>query len=233
MSATLVRNHRSLAAKRVFDVAVATLALPVVALPLCVAWFGAAVETRSTGVFLQTRIGRDERPFTVIKLRTMRRPLGSARAAVTTGATPGIGRVGRLLRRTKLDEAPQLLNVLAGQMSLVGPRPDVPGFADRLGGRDRAILALRPGITGPATLAFRDEEKLLAGVADPVTYNAAVLWPAKVAINLAYAERATLCDDVTILAATLLPLPRLRARALRYSAACACAAGNVSLNSAP
>lgn len=225
--------HRSPAAKRAFDIGGALVLLSVAAVPLALAWLAAALETRSTGLFLHRRIGRHGVPFDVIKLRTMRTPRGSARRAVTTAATPGIGPVGRCLRATKLDELPQLLNVLAGQMSLVGPRPDVAGFADRLTGRDRVILRLRPGITGPATLAFADEERILARVSDPVAYNARVIWPAKVAINRDYALRGTLWTDAAILTATLVPLRRLRMRALRYSAAAARSAGSVSLNSAP
>ena len=102
---------------------------------------------------------------------------------VTTTHDVRITRSGAWLRRLKIDELPQLVNVMRGEMSLVGPRPDVPGFADRLEGPDRVVLTVRPGITGPAALAYRHEEEILAGVADPERYNREVIWPDKVRIN--------------------------------------------------
>ena len=105
------------------------------------------------------------------------------------------------MRRWKIDELPQLLNVIRGDMSLVGPRPDVPGFADRLSGADRVVLSVRPGITGPATLAFRDEERLLTTVADPELHNRTVLWPAKVALNREYVASWSVGGDVQYLVA--------------------------------
>ena len=118
---------------------------------------------------------------------------------VTTADDPRITSVGRLLRRTKVDELPQFMNVLLGHMSLVGPRPDVPGFADRLTGADRIILGVAPGITGPATLAYRREEDLLAAQADPERYNREVIYPDKVRLNRAYVENYTLWRDIEYL----------------------------------
>jgi lipopolysaccharide/colanic/teichoic acid biosynthesis glycosyltransferase len=122
---------------------------------------------------------------------------------VTSARDPRITRLGRFFRRTKLDELPQLINVLLGQMSFVGPRPDVPGFADQLNGADRLILAIRPGITGPATLAFRDEEVLLAAQADPERYNREVIYPEKVRLNRIYIEQYNLRKDLTYLIQTV------------------------------
>ena len=107
------------------------------------------------------------------------------------------------MRRLKIDELPQLVNVLRGEMSLVGPRPDVPGFADELVGADRVVLSVRPGITSPAAVTYRHEEELLARAEDPETYNRDVLWPAKVAINRHYVETWTLGADVRCLAETV------------------------------
>jgi lipopolysaccharide/colanic/teichoic acid biosynthesis glycosyltransferase len=118
---------------------------------------------------------------------------------VTTLNDRRITRSGRIFRKTKIDELPQLYNVLLGQMSLVGPRPDVTGFADVLEGADRAILSLRPGITGPATLVYRDEEALLAGVEDAESYNRDVVFPHKVQINLEYARSYSLMGDIKYL----------------------------------
>jgi lipopolysaccharide/colanic/teichoic acid biosynthesis glycosyltransferase len=151
---------------------------------------------------VQSRIGRHGKPFDVYKIRTMKSDAGHA-TLVTTRDDPRITRSGRFFRRTKIDELPQLYNVLIGEMSLVGPRPDVAGFADRLDGEARAILELRPGITGPATLAYRDEESLLAAVADPETYNREVVFPDKVRINLDYIRNYSLAGDVRCILRTL------------------------------
>jgi lipopolysaccharide/colanic/teichoic acid biosynthesis glycosyltransferase len=114
-----------------------------------------------------------------------------------------LGRVGRTLRGTSLDELPELINVLRGEMSLVGPRPDVPGFADHLVGADRILLTVRPGITSPAAVAYRHEEQLLAQASDPEAYNREIIWPDKVRINREYVEHYTFLADLRCLAATV------------------------------
>ncbi len=123
--------------------------------------------------------------------------------SVTSSADPRITNLGRFFRATKLDELPQLWNVLIGQMSLVGPRPEVPGFADELVGDDRVVLTVRPGITGPATLKYRHEEQLLAAQADPDKYNAEVLFPDKVRINLRYVAEWSFLGDLKYIWHTL------------------------------
>jgi lipopolysaccharide/colanic/teichoic acid biosynthesis glycosyltransferase len=154
--------------------------------------------------FTQQRIGRFGKPFTCVKFRTMR--TGADRdGPVTTAGDGRITACGRILRRLKIDELPQLWNVLIGTMSLVGPRPDVPGYADRLSGEARKILDLRPGITGPATLFFRFEEQLLAAAEDPVRFNDDLLWPMKVAMNLNYLKSWSLARDVGYILITLVP----------------------------
>ncbi|MET0773217.1 MAG: sugar transferase [Candidatus Limnocylindrales bacterium] len=155
-------------------------------------------------LYRQVRIGRGGRPFVMPKFRTMIEGEGS-RGSVTMADDSRVTRLGRALRRTRLDELPQLWCVIRGEMSLVGPRPDVPGYADMLQGRDRAVLELRPGITGPATIAFRDEESLLASVADPLRYNDEVVYPAKTRLNVAYLEHWSLRGDCLYLLATLHP----------------------------
>lgn len=179
--------------KRCFDLAAALAALLLAGWLIVLAALVAAIETRSSGFFVQTRIGRHGRPFRVIKIRTMRTAGGST---VTVRGDARITRSGRLFRRLKIDELPQFINVLLGQMSLVGPRPDVPGFADRLQGEDRIVLGIRPGITGPATLHYRDEEELLARQADPEAYNREVIWPHKVEINKRYIREYSLGKDI-------------------------------------
>ena len=193
---------RQAVVKRVIDVTVA-LALLAVGWPLLAAgWLAATVSTRRNGLYRQTRVGRHGVPFEVMKLRSMRDVPGQS-STVTTSHDVRITRVGAVLRRTKIDELPQLVNVLRGEMSLVGPRPDVPGFADLLTGEDRLVLSVRPGITGPAALAYRHEEEILASVADPERYNKEVIWPDKVRINRAYVASWSLVNDFACLLATI------------------------------
>jgi len=146
-------------------------------------------------LFKQIRIGKNGVPFTIYKLRT-----------IPEGATiPNAW--GAFLRKSKLDELPQLLNVLKGEMTLVGPRPDVPGYADLLQGDDRIILTLKPGITGLASLKYRNEEQLLAQQPHPQHYNDEVIWPDKVRINKWYASNRTFLIDLQIIFYTLIPIP--------------------------
>lgn len=152
--------------------------------------------------FRQQRIGKGGRLFTMIKFRTMVANDGTN--TVTAGNDPRITRTGAWLRRWKLDELPELVNVLAGDMSFVGPRPDVPGYADRLTGDQRRVLLLRPGITGPATLKYLREEEILAGVENPREYNDLVIFPDKVRINLEYQQKFTFLGDLKILLYTIL-----------------------------
>jgi lipopolysaccharide/colanic/teichoic acid biosynthesis glycosyltransferase len=182
------------AAKRLIDLVAAFTGLLLAGWIIALAALVARFETGEPGIFVQSRIGRHGKPFDVYKIRTMKSDAAHA-THVTTSDDPRITRSGSLFRRTKIDELPQLYNVLIGEMSLVGPRPDVAGFADRLEGEDRAILALRPGITGPASLAYRDEESLLAAVADPEAYNRDVIFPDKVRINLDYIRNYSLASD--------------------------------------
>jgi lipopolysaccharide/colanic/teichoic acid biosynthesis glycosyltransferase len=184
------------------DISVATAGLLLTSWIIVLAALAARLSTGESGIFVQSRIGRHARPFRMYKIRTMRHSAEPG-TTVTTLNDSRITRVGRILRKTKVDELPQLLNVLLGQMSLVGPRPDVTGFADALQGEDRAILSLRPGITGPATLAYRDEEALLAGVADAESYNRNVIFPHKVRINLDYIRNYSVSGDIKYLVKTL------------------------------
>ena len=188
--------------KRSFDIVVSGLGLFFLSPIILCAIILAAIDTRASGIFRQKRVGRDGRLFDVVKVRTMRPVAGTV---VTTSNDPRITPVGARLRKLKLDELPQLWNVLKGEMSLVGPRPDVPGYLDKLTGEDRALLTLRPGITGPATLKYRNEEELLAGVSDPETYYDEVIWPDKVRINKAYLENWSFWSDLGYLLKTVLP----------------------------
>jgi len=190
-------------AKRSFDLLGSLVGLVLTGWLIALAYIAASIDTRQSGFFLQTRIGKEGKPFRIIKLRTMRDRPG-LNTDVTTAHDPRITKLGRLLRRAKIDELPQLINILLGQMSFVGPRPDVPGYADRLRGEDRIILAVRPGITGPATLCFRDEEQLLAQQDDPERYNREVIYPEKVRINREYVEHYSFRKDILYIRETVL-----------------------------
>lgn len=192
--------------KRSFDLFFSSLGLVLTSWLIAAAFVAASLSTGKSGFFTQTRIGKDGRPFRVIKIRTMTGGGPNDRdTTVTTAHDPRITRVGRFLRRYKIDELPQLVNVFLGQMSFVGPRPDVPGFADRLSGPDRVILSLRPGITGPATLRFRNEERELARQPDPEKYNREVIFPEKVRLNRAYIESYSFLNDMKYIFWTLSP----------------------------
>nr|WP_277345553.1 sugar transferase [Halomonas bachuensis] len=184
------------------DVLLATLGLLLVWWLIGLAWIAATIDTRRNGLFMQRRIGMNGRIFTLYKIRTMREAQGVT-TTVTCSRDPRITPLGHLLRRTKVDELPQLWNVLKGDMSFVGPRPDVEGFADSLEGEQRLLLRVRPGITGPATLKYRDEEKLLDSAVDPEGYNRDVIWPDKVRINLHYLREWSLAEDLKFIWRTL------------------------------
>lgn len=190
--------------KRLFDFTAALAGLAVLS-PLMLLM---AILVRATSpgpaLFIQERVGRHGRAFRCAKFRTMCTG-AQAQGTVTTAADARVTPLGRWLRRWKLDELPQLWNVLAGRMSFVGPRPDVPGYADRLQGDDRRILELRPGITGPATLLFRDEERLLALAKNPQAFNDAVVYPEKVRLNREYLETGHFGRDLGYVIATVWP----------------------------
>lgn len=160
--------------------------------------------------FSQRRVGRNGRLFTMHKFRTMTMDHGGS--SVSVAGESRITPLGAKLRKYKLDELPELWNVLIGDMSFVGPRPDVPGYADALVGEDREVLQLRPGITGPASLKYRNEEELLARVAsdgidgynDPVKYNDEVIYPDKVRLNRYYLHHYSFWMDLNMIFATVL-----------------------------
>lgn len=152
-------------------------------------------------IFTQHRVGRDGRLFTMYKFRSM--TVSHSGSSVSVAGESRITPLGAKLRKYKLDELPELWNVLKGDMSFVGPRPDVPGYADRLQGEDRLILKLRPGITGPASLKYANEEEILAQVSDPVKYNDEVIFPDKVRINLNYYYNHTFLGDIRLIFQTI------------------------------
>ena len=151
--------------------------------------------------FRQNRIGQYGKLFTIYKFRTM--IVNEAIKSISVKGDERITKVGAVLRKLKLDELPEMWNILIGDMSFVGPRPDVPGYADKLTGNDRKILELKPGITGPATLRYSNEEDLLANVENPEKFNDGTLFPDKVRLNLEYYENHTIILDVKIIFRTI------------------------------
>lgn len=152
--------------------------------------------------FTQKRVGRNGRLFTMHKFRSM--TVCHSGSSVSVAGEARITPLGASLRKYKLDELPELWDVLIGNMSFVGPRPDVPGYADQLKGEDRRVLELRPGITGPASLKYRDEEELLAKVDNPIEYNDTVIYPDKVRINLYYLNHYSFIKDIQMILCTVL-----------------------------
>jgi lipopolysaccharide/colanic/teichoic acid biosynthesis glycosyltransferase len=173
--------------KRIFDGIISFIGLLLSAWFLILFWIVASIDTQSNGLFIQKRIGQWGRIFKIYKLKTMHHK------------TEQVSPIGRFFRKTKIDELPQLWNVLIGDMSLVGPRPDVPGYYDLLEGENRKILDLKPGITSEASIKYQDEEKLLAQQAKPLWYNDTVIFPDKVQMNLEYYYNRSFWGDLKVI----------------------------------
>ncbi len=158
-------------------------------------------------LFRQERIGHRGKPFRMLKFRTMVRDADQLGRPLTVGRDARVTRIGYWLRKSKLDELPQLINVLRGQMSLVGPRPEVPAFVALYAPEHRKVLDLIPGITDPASITYRDESELLASGPDPELTYVKTIMPDKIRINLEYAKHATLWSDIRVLIRTLMVIP--------------------------
>ena len=188
--------------KRLFDIIFSLIGL-VIFFPLML-FIAFLIKVTSLGsiFFIQERVGQYSRLFNIIKFRSM--SIDSDKMnSISVKGDERITRIGVFLRKYKLDELPELWNVLVGDMSFVGPRPDVPGYADKLEGEDVLILELRPGITGPASLKYANEEGILALQEDPVKYNDEVIYPDKVKLNLDYYYNNNLWIDIKIIFATI------------------------------
>lgn len=188
--------------KCLFDFLLALVGLILFAPIIFTAWIIVSIETKSNGFFLQKRIGKNGALFTLVKIKTMKPVLGID-TSVTKKNDVRITKNGAFFRKTKIDELPQLWNVLIGQMSFVGPRPDVPGYADRLENDDRVILSVRPGITGPSSLKYKNEEELLSKQSNPEKYNDEVIWPDKVKINIEYINSWSIMSDIRYIFLTI------------------------------
>ena len=180
---------------------VAAIALLIFSPLLLVVGVAVLLESGLPILFLQTRVGRDGHLFRLVKIRTMRSRASSS--GITISGDPRVTRVGRVLRKFKLDELPQLWNVMRGQMSLVGPRPEVPEFVDLTQPVWRSVLRVRPGITDPVSIAYRDEENLLATANDAVQFYRESVLPDKLARTLCYLEKRSVWRDLMVIVQTI------------------------------
>ena len=196
-------HYKQMIAKSIFDRVTSLIGLIFLS-PILVA-IAIIVSIKMPGgpiIFKQKRVGQNGRLFTMYKFRSM--TVDHNGSSISVAGESRITPIGAILRKYKLDELPELWNVLIGDMSFVGPRPDVPGYADQLKGKDREVLKLRPGITGPASLKYRDEEDLLAKQSDPQKYNDNVIFPNKVRINLYYLHHYSFVKDIQMIFCTVL-----------------------------
>jgi len=198
-------KSRQIIIKGMFDLLLALVGLALTVPIIILGWVIASIETNSNGFFLQKRVGKNGQIFTLVKIKTMKPVLG-INTHVTQKKDARITISGGFFRKTKIDELPQLWNVLIGQMSFVGPRPDVKGYADKLQGKDKMILSVRPGITGPASLKYQNEEVLLAMQSNPEQYNNEVIWPDKVKINVNYVKNWSFSQDLVYIYQTIISI---------------------------
>lgn len=190
--------------KRFFDILFSIVLLSFTCPFILFFFFISCFETKSFGLYKQNRVGYRGKLFKIYKIKTMYDPIiQESRSSISVSGDPCVTKSGAFIRRFKIDELPQLFNILIGDMSFVGPRPDVPGYADKLVGLDACILNVRPGITGPASIKYKEEDFLLSKQADPKKYNDEVIWPDKVAINLTYIKNYSLCKDFIYILRTL------------------------------
>ena len=187
--------------KRIFDVIASFFGLLILSPFLLVA--GLLVKFSSEGpvLFTQERIGRHGIPFTIYKFRTMFIDHGGS--SVSVRGEKRITPIGAILRRFKIDEFPELWNILIGDMSFVGPRPDMPEYIARLQGEQREMLSLRPGLTSPASIKYAREEELLSMVPDPQKHFDEVIWPDKMRMNMEYIKRRTFIGDIVLILRTV------------------------------
>jgi lipopolysaccharide/colanic/teichoic acid biosynthesis glycosyltransferase len=200
-SSTPVAGYRG---KRTFDVCITGLALPLLSPLFLIIALLVKLSSRGPVFFRQERVGLCGRPFTMLKFRSMVVDAPRLGSNVSPAGDPRVTRIGALLRKTYLDEMPQLLNVLRGDMSLVGPRPETSEYVAMYSPQERRVLGARPGMAGPSTLAFESEAEVLARSADPYRYYVDHLMHERVRVDLEYLERKSLRYDIGVLLRTLL-----------------------------
>ena len=176
--------------KRIFDTLLSLLLLPMITFPVLILIISATVDTRLFGLFFQSRVGQQGKVFTIFKIRTF-------------NEKHEISKFSDKIRKYKLDELPQIVNILLGQMSFVGPRPDIPEVMDKVNGSDGIILSVKPGLTGPATLYYFNEEAILENQEDPIAYNSQVMQPKKNSINKNYIKNYHIFKDIKYICKTI------------------------------
>ena len=203
IAALLARRRPQLIAKRVMDIAISAAAL-------CVLWpvflliaLAIVIDDPGPVFYRQVRVGRGGRPFRILKFRTMVVDADKKGLSITVGRDSRITRVGAFLRKTKLDELAQLLNVLCGQMSFVGPRPEVPRYVELYTPYQRQVLLVRPGITDYASIAYRNENDLLAGADDPEKMYIETIMPDKIELNMKYLREISPLADIRLILSTI------------------------------
>jgi lipopolysaccharide/colanic/teichoic acid biosynthesis glycosyltransferase len=187
--------------KRGFDIIVSAAALLALLPLMLIIAILVRLDSSGPSLFRQVRVGKSFRHFQLLKFRSMTH--GNSGAQITAGSDARITRMGAFLRSSKLDELPQLWNVLCGDMSFVGPRPEVPTFVERFRGDYEEILAVRPGITDPASIRYRSESEILGRASDPIAYYTEVILPDKIDINKRYLRSATFGKDISVIFQTI------------------------------
>ena len=187
-------NSRYLIVKEVIDRLIALVLIAIMLPILLLIGILVSFDTSSFGIFTRKRVGQFGKLFIIYKFKTIH------------SKTRNVSTIGKFLRKSKIDELPQLFNIIKGDMSFVGPRPDVEGYYDRLAGEERMVLQLKPGLTSEARIKYRNEGCLLAQQKDPRKYNDEVLFPDKVKLNLEYLEKMSLKEDLWIVSKTILVL---------------------------
>jgi lipopolysaccharide/colanic/teichoic acid biosynthesis glycosyltransferase len=196
-------NNKKFHLKYTFDFIVALIGFIITSPIILISYLVASIETGESGFFTQERVGKDNQIFKIIKVKTMKSDT-DLKTNVTTDKDPRITSSGRFFRKTKIDELPQLINILKGEMSFVGPRPDVPEIINTMNDEDKEIiLSVRPGITGPASLKYENEEEILAAKGNPERYNKEVIFPDKVRINKEYIENYSFYKDIYYILKTI------------------------------
>lgn len=199
----LQQQKAHLAAKRIFDVAASLIILLVTSPFFLLLAIAIKIDSRGPVFYRQVRVGRYGKDFKIFKFRTMVQNADKMGLALTTDHDPRITRMGRLIRKCRLDEFSQLLNVLRGDMSLVGPRPEVRKYVDAYAPEYWATLLIRPGITAPSSIEFRNEDELLSAGGDPEEIYINTILPKKCGLNLEYMKRITVCGDIRIMFQTI------------------------------
>lgn len=197
-------NNFNMICKRLFDILASGIGILILSPVLLLISIIIKVTSKGTVFFKQKRIGLNKKPFTILKFRTMVVDAESLGKQITVGNDARITGIGKFLRKYKLDELTQLINVIKGDMSLVGPRPEVPKYVDMYNEQQSKVLSVRPGITDLASLRYRDENQLLGGVDDPESFYINIIMPDKLKLNLEYIEKNNVIVDIKIIINTII-----------------------------